>query len=126
MAYFAKLDENNIVLEVHSLNNNEMLDYRGQENEEVGKAFFIIWSGGYPHWKQTSYNGTIRKNFAAPGDVYDATRDAFIPPKPYNSWVLNEVTCKWEAPVPPPESPDGTPYSWNEELLNWTIARYNE
>jgi hypothetical protein len=68
-------------------------------------------------WVKTSYNGTIRKNFAGRGYTYDSSRDAFIEPKPYASWVLNEETCKWEPPVPYPT--DGLTYKWNEELTDW-------
>ena len=70
-------------------------------------------------WKQTSYNGNIRKNFAGIGYTYDQTRDAFIAPKPYNSWTLNETTCLWEAPVAYPD--DGQNYIWNEETQQWDL-----
>lgn len=117
MAHFAKLDENNVVLEVHCVNNIELLTSEGQESETMGYAFLVRWSGGYSRWKQTSYNGTIRKNYAGVGYTYDSTRDAFIPPKPFASWVLNETTCRWEAPTPYPT--DNKAYSWNEEQLVW-------
>ena len=117
MAHFAKLDENNNVLEVHVVHNNELLDANGIEHEALGIAFLISWSGGYPYWKQTSYNGSIRKNFAGIGYTYDPVRDAFIPPKPYASWILNEDTCLWDAPVPYPT--DGKMYQWNEDQQNW-------
>ena len=107
MAHFAKLDENNVVLEVNVVN-NDVLDL---ENEEAsGVTFLTEWSSGYSNWKQTSYNGSFRKNYAGVGFIYDSVRDAFIPPKPYNSWVLNEDTCNWEAPTPHP-SGDGI-YQW--------------
>ena len=117
MAHFAKLDENNVVLEVHCVNNIELLTPEGHESEAVGYAFLVNWSGGHPHWKQTSYNGSIRKNYAGIGYTYDATRDAFIPPKPFASWLLNETSCDWDAPTPTPN--DGKMYSWNEEELVW-------
>jgi len=117
MAHFAKLDENNIVIDVNCLENRELLDENGVEQEQKGIDFLINWSGGYSLWRQTSYNGRIRKNFAALGDTYDATRDAFISPQPYPSWVLNEDTCRWEAPVPMPE--DGQMYQWDEATTNW-------
>lgn len=117
MAHFAKLDENNVVLEVNVIDNENLLDSNGIEQEEVGIAFLVQWSGGYTNWKQTSYNGTIRKNYAGIGYVYDAVRDAFIPPKPYESWVLNEGTCTWESPVPYPE--DGNYYVWDEATTSW-------
>ena len=68
-------------------------------------------------WIQTSYTGSIRKNFAGVGDTYDETRDAFISPKPYTSWTLVEDTCQWTAPVIYPD--DGRIYNWNEDTTNW-------
>ena len=116
MAHFAKLDDNNMVLEVNVVN-NDVLD---ASNEEAsGIAFLTEWSGGYTNWKQTSYNGSIRKNYAGIGYTYDSVRDAFIPPKPYNSWILNEDTCNWQAPTPMP-SGDGM-YQWVEDDLNWQL-----
>ena len=94
MAHFAKLDENNVVLEVHCINNNELM-VDGIESEAKGIEFLVNWSGGYPYWKQTSYNGSIRKNYAAIGYFYDPQRDAFIPIKPDDSYVLDEQTCQW-------------------------------
>jgi hypothetical protein len=97
MAHFAKLDDNNIVLEVHVVNNDSLPD----DTEESGVAFLTEWSGGYTNWKKTSYNGNIRKNYAGIGYTYDESRDAFIPPKPEGNWVLNEDTCQWkEVPAP--------------------------
>lgn len=117
MAHFAKLDENNVVLEVNVVHNNELLDENGQESEQKGIDFLTSWSGGYSNWKQTSYNGNFRKNYAGPGYTYDAGRDAFIPPKPYNSWLLNEDTCLWEPPVAHPT--DGKMYKWDEDTTSW-------
>ena len=94
MAHFAKLDENNVVLEVHCVHNNELM-IDGIESEAKGVAFLVMWSGGYSFWKQTSYNGTMRKNYAGIGYTYDPDRDAFIPPKPGDSYVLDEQTCQW-------------------------------
>lgn len=96
MAHFAKLDENNLVLEVHCVHNNELL-INGIEVEAKGIVFLTEWSGGYTNWKQTSYNGNIRKNYAGIGYTYDSTRDAFISPKPDGNWTLNETTCQWES-----------------------------
>lgn len=93
MAHFAKLDENNIVLEVNVVN-NDVLDPNNEESS--GIVFLTEWSGGYSSWKQTSYNRTFRKNFAGIGFTYDSIRDAFIPPKPEGEWVLNEEKCLWE------------------------------
>ena len=114
MAHFAKLDENNIVLEVYVVS-NAALDASNEETS--GIVFLTEWSGGYPNWKQTSYNATIRKNYASIGMIYDAERNAFYVPQPYPSWTLDEDTCLWEAPTPMPI--DGKPYKWIEEDLNW-------
>jgi hypothetical protein len=114
MAHFAKLDDNNVVLEVNVVN-NDVLDPTNEETS--GIAFLTEWSGGYSNWKQTSYNGNFRKNYAGIGYQYDATRDAFISPKPHNSWLLNEDTCRWEPPIPYPS--DDKRYRWNEEITNW-------
>lgn len=118
MAHFAKLDENNIVLEVNVVHNNELIDENGNESEQKGINFLISWSGGYTNWKQTSYNNNFRKNYAGIGYTYDYTRDAFIPPKPYASWLLNETTCLWEPPIPMPID-DNIYYYWDEETLSW-------
>jgi hypothetical protein len=117
MAHFAKLDQNNVVTEVHVVNNIEMLAADGSESEMMGVAFLIRWSGGYSNWKQTSYNGRIRKNYAGIGYTYDSARDAFIPPQPFASWVLNEETCLWDAPVAMPT--DGQRYYWDEATTSW-------
>jgi len=119
MAHFAKLDENNVVVQVTVINNIEMLTADNVESEMMGVAFLIRWSGGYSNWKQTSYNGKIRKNFAGVGYTYDATRDAFIPPQPFPSWVLNEDTCLWDPPVPFPT--DGQRYYWDEATTSWVV-----
>ena len=114
MAHFAKLDSNNLVTEVIVVHNNELLD-NGVESEAKGIAFCQSLFGG--NWKQTSYNGNMRKNFAGIGYTYDSGLDAFISPKPYNSWVLNTITCVWEAPVPMPS--DGKVYRWDEPTTSW-------
>ena len=116
MAHFAKLDENNVVVEVHVINNNELLQ-DGVEYEAKGIQFLTDWSGGYTKWKQTSYNNRIRKNYAGIGYTYDSARDAFISPKPFPSWVLNEETCQWGAPVAMPT--DGQSYYWDEATISW-------
>jgi hypothetical protein len=113
MAHFAEIGLNNTVLQVIVVHNNELLDENGQESETKGAEFCRNLFGGT--WLQTSYNGTFRKNFAGVGYIYDAQRDAFIPPKPYPSWVLVEETCQWTAPVAKPEGM----YSWDEALQNW-------
>jgi hypothetical protein len=119
MAHFAKLNKDNVVTEVHVVNNIEMLAADGSESEIMGIAFLVRWSGGYSNWKQTSYNGKIRKNYAGVGYKYDAQRDAFIPPQPYPSWTLNETTCLWDAPTPMPT--DGQRYQWDEDTTSWVV-----
>lgn len=119
MAHFAKLDANNVVLEVHCVHNNELLDEQGQEQEYRGVWFLTQWSKGYPYWKQTSYNRNFRKNYAGIGYTYDPQRDAFIPPQPYPSWVLNEESCLWESPVAMPT--DGNMYTWDEAITSWVV-----
>ena len=119
MAHFAKLDENNVVIEVLAVHNNELLQ-DGVESEAKGIQFLVDWSGGYTNWKQTSYNRNIRKNYAGIGYTYDATRDAFIPSKPFPSWTLNETTCLWDAPTPMPT--DGERYQWDEATTSWVAV----
>lgn len=118
MAHFAQLDDLNTVLQVIVVHNNELLD-NGVETEAKGIAFC---QSLFPNtrWVQTSYNGNIRKNYAGVGFIYDQTRDAFIPPQPFPSWVLNESNCQWEAPVPYPT--DGQPYVWDETTQSWVVA----
>ena len=107
MAHFAELDKDNKVLRVLVTDNK-------LSNE--GYDWLVKNLGGT--WVQTSYNSTIRKNFAGVGFTYDSDRDAFIAPKPYGSWLLNEESCQWEAPVPYPT--DGRNYFWQEDVIDWT------
>ena len=128
MASFAKIGLNNKVIEVLSVVNEVLHDSNGIEQEVIGIDFLTKLTG-YPVWKQTSYNthggvhdngGTpLRKNHAGIGYTYDEDRDAFIPPKPYNSWILNEDTCIWNAPVAKPQ--DDNIYKWNEQTLSWDL-----
>lgn len=115
MAHFAELDESNIVKRVIVVNNNDILDKDGNESEVIGISFCKKLLGG--EWIQTSYNSTFRKHYAGKGYTYDKIRDAFISPKPYSSWTLDEETCNWIPPVPFPN--DGKIYKWNEENLSW-------
>lgn len=115
MAHFAEIGLNNTVVQVIVVNNSECLDQFGNESETIGAKFCHDLFGGV--WLQTSFNGNIRKNYAGIGYTYDSTRDAFISPKPFASWTLNETTCRWTAPTPIPT--DGKRYSWNEEQLAW-------
>lgn len=115
MAHFAEIGLNNTVLRVVVVHNNELLDENGQESEAKGQEFCRTLFGGT--WLQTSYNGNMRKNYAGIGFTYDSQRDAFIPPQPYPSWVLNEDTCLWQSPVPYPQ--DGNLYVWDEQTVSW-------
>jgi len=124
MAYFAKLGTGNIVEQVISINNSVITDANGVEQEQLGVDFINKLYNTKDVWKQTSYNNNIRKNFAGIGYQYDQTRDAFIPPKIYNSWILKEDTCRWEAPIPSPssyinEQDKLVQFKWNENILNW-------
>ena len=123
MAYFAKLGTGNIVETVISINNAVITDANGVEQEQLGVDFINKLYNTRDVWKQTSYNKTFRKNYAGIGYSYDQQRDAFIEPKPYNSWILNEDTCNWEAPVTKPTTvlEDNQYYSWNESIINWEI-----
>jgi hypothetical protein len=132
MASFAKIGLNNKVIAVHSVVNKVLHDSNGIEREDIG-IDFLTKLHGWSIWKQTSYNthggvhssgGTpLRKNYAGIGMTYDEDRDAFIPKKPFNSWILNETTCLWEAPVAKPitELEDNQYYVWNETIINWEI-----
>lgn len=117
MAHFAQLDSNNIVLQVIVVDNKDTADAFGVEKEHIGAAFCERVLGGT--WKQTSYNGNKRKNYAGIGYKYHADIDAFAAPQPYASWTL-DVDAKWQAPTPMPT--DGTmenPYRWNEATTSW-------
>ena len=118
MAHFTQLDANNVVTQVIVVANSDTADANGVEKEYIGAAFCEKLFGGT--WKQTSYNGSIRKNYAGVGYAFDAERDAFIPPKPYPSWLLNEDTCLWDAPVAYPT--DGERYSWDEATTAWVVV----
>jgi hypothetical protein len=120
MAHFAELDENNMVVAVIVVCNEDVLDLPFPESEPLGVLFLTEWSGEHARWKQTSYNSNFRKNYAGIGYTYDPQRDAFIPPKPFASWVLNEDTCLWGAPTPMPT--DGKMYQWDEATTSWVEA----
>ena len=117
MAHFCKLGVGNIVEAVHVVKNEVITDNTGNEQEQLGVDFLNNLYGTRDVWKQTSYNGNFRKNYAGKGYTYDQERDAFIQPKPFNSWTLNEETCLWEAPTAYPD--DGKFYNWNEENQTW-------
>ena len=114
MAHFSKIGLNNKVIEVITVNNDILLDADGLEQEILGIDFLTKLTG-WAIWKQTSYNKNFRKNFAGIGYTYDEDRDAFIPPKPYNSWSLDEDTCTWQ---PPTARPSGL-HEWNETNQTW-------
>lgn len=118
MAHFAKIDENNIVTQVVVVENKDTADASGVEKEHIGAAHLEKILGGT--WKQTSYNGNFRKNYAGIGYIFDEQRNAFIPPKPFNSWVLVEETCQWKAPVDMPN--DGQMYTWDEDSTSWNVV----
>jgi hypothetical protein len=131
MASFAKIGLNNKVITVVSVVNDVLKDASGIEREELGIQFLNELTG-WPIWKQTSYNTVkgmhlngetpFRKNHAGIGYTYDEDRDAFIPKKPYNSWILNEQTCLWESPIPmPSDASIDKRYQWNEQNLNWEL-----
>ena len=114
MAHFAKIGIGNIVEKVEVVSNNIAT------TEQAGVDFLRnLYNDQNAQWFQTSYNNNIRKNFAGIGYQYDQTRDAFIAPKPYPSWTLNETTCQWEAPVAYPD--DDNNYSWNETNQTWEV-----
>jgi hypothetical protein len=129
MASFAKIGLNNKVIAVHSVVNEVLHDSNGIEREDIG-VDFLTKLHGWSIWVQTSYNThggvhnkggiAFRKNHAGIGYTYDEDRDAFIPKKPFNSWVLNEQTCNWESPIPMPN--DNNKYNWNEINQNWDIV----
>jgi len=117
MAHYAFLDDNNIVTEVITgIDETELIE--GLDTE--------TWYGNFrgQACKRTSYNGNIRKNYAGIGFTYDFERDAFIPAKPFDSWILDEATCRWQAPLPYPD--DGFTYTWNEPDLAWELAYFSE
>ena len=118
MAHFAEIGEDNVVLRVIVVDNKDTSDADGNEVESIGADFCRNLLGGT--WKKTSYNANIRKNYAGIGFTYDSQRDAFIPPKPFPSWILNEETCRWESPVPFPTV--GALYTWDEATGVWAPA----
>jgi hypothetical protein len=121
MAHFAKLGVGNIVEKVIVVSNDIAT------SEQSGVDFINKLYNTRDVWKQTSYNNNFRKNYAGIGYTYDEDRDAFIPPKPFNSWILNEDTCFWNAPVAMPELTqeqidNRNYYVWNESTLTWNIV----
>ena len=115
MAHFAEIDENNVVTRVLVTDNND-------PNGDEGYQWLLDNLGGT--WVKTSYNGNIRKNYAGIGYTYNEELDAFVPPKPFESWTLNGETALWEAPVPYPA--DGILYSWDEDAAQWQVVDFQE
>ena len=116
MATFAKIGLNSKVIESLSVHNDVLKDANGMEQEALGIDFLTKLTG-WAIWRQSSYNNNMRKNHAGIGFSYDEERDAFIPPKPYPSWLLDENTCLWDSPTPYPD--DGNKYEWNESNQSW-------
>jgi len=115
MAHFAKIDENNIVQEVIVVSNNDCGNLSFPDSEVIGQSF-LHSIGLIGNWKQTSYNKSFRKNFASTGYKFDEERNAFVPVKPFDSWILDEEKCVWKSPI---SIPDDKTYIWNEEIINW-------
>lgn len=118
MAHFAKLNENNEVVDVNVVNNEDIQNLEFPESEAVGVAFLTQWSGGHTNWKQTSYNKNFRVNYASVGGTYDPVNEVFIPPKPFTSWVLNS-SYQWESPVPVPDPDNAWKYRWDEQSRSY-------
>lgn len=125
MAYYAELDNNNVVTKIRTGASEEVVDLERIYTERFGKVHkrtSYNTRGGIHYDQETNepsadQSKAFRKNYAGVGFTYDETRDAFIPPQPYPSWVINEESCLWESPVPYPN--DGNIYNWNEETQTW-------
>lgn len=128
MANFAKLGIDNVVLEVRKINNIDTMNDDGEEKEEIGVEYLKRLTG-HETWVQCSFNTAFgnhgkgktpfRKNYPNPGYTYDSKRDAFIQDKPYDSWLLNEQTCRWEPPIEKPAKTADKRYKWDESVVNW-------
>ena len=126
MAHFAELNQNNEVIQVIIISNQDILDETGKESEEVGINFCKSLYGSDKIWKQTSYNNSFRKRYAGIGMSYNEELDAFIPPQPYPSWILDFETVDWQAPIPQPELSQeqitsGLYYQWDEDSRQWIL-----
>ena len=118
MAHFAKLDADNVVITVNVVDNENLIDENGNENEQVGIEYLESVTG-YPKWKQCSYNGNFRKLYPGAGCTYNEQLDAFLRAKPFPSWVLNPEKADWEAPVALPEGASILDYRWDEQNQQW-------
>jgi len=126
MAHFAQLNSKNVVISVIVVDNKNLLDENNQEQESIGIQYCQNLFGSYTNWKQTSYNSNIRKNYAGIGMFYHEQCDAFLRQSPYDSWILNEETLEWEAPIPKPELTEEEiqqrkEYIWNDGDQTWTL-----
>jgi len=126
MAHFAEIDENNLVLRVLVVDNENVLDENGNENEQVGIKFLQNIFGLDTRWVQTSYNGNFRYRYAGIEMIYDENLDIFLPPKIYQSWILNHETYDWGPPIPEPELTEEQKnqrgyYEWNEDIVDWEL-----
>jgi hypothetical protein len=129
MAHFAKIGLDSKVIRVSVVDNKNLLDADGNEVESIGVTYLngVYGDDDTYIWKQTSYNGTFRKNFAGIGYTYDSVRDAFIPPNEYGSWVLNDETCIWENPVLRPDLETNSfggyknKWFWDEDTVSWVL-----
>jgi|DEB0MinimDraft_6_1074348.scaffolds.fasta_scaffold03678_12 hypothetical protein len=126
MAHFAQLNSKNVVISVIVVDNKNLLDENNQEQESIGIQYCQNLFGSYTNWKQTSYSSNIRKNYAGIGMFYHEQYDAFLRQSPYDSWILNEETLEWEAPIPKPELTEEEiqqrkEYIWNDGDQTWTL-----
>ena len=117
MAHFAKLNETNVVTQVVVVSNDDLGNLSFPESEPIGQNLLNIFYSDNSVWRQTSYNGNFRKNYAGIGYFFDEKRNAFVAPQPFIGWVLNEETCQWQPPVPYPN--DGNLYIWDEATQSW-------
>ncbi|MAG48246.1 hypothetical protein CMO86_00730 [Candidatus Woesearchaeota archaeon] len=133
MAHFAQLDENNVVTQVIVVSNDDTSDINGVETESIGIAFCQKLVGADTNWKQTSYNNNLRVRYAGIGYIYNEELDAFVPPKPYASWTLNNATADWVSPLgdapalTAEQTAAGSYYDWDElgyqadNTKGWTL-----
>jgi hypothetical protein len=123
MAHFARLDENNVVTHVSVISDRNIIDENGQESEEIGIKYLKSIHGEDTKWKQTSYNGNLKKMYAGIGYTYNEQHNIFLPPKPFPSWTLNTETLEWESPVQRPEK-ENVVYYWDENNMSWVKDDY--